>query len=222
MTKELFDKGVAFIFEGETEFYFYTELLKFFCCRNTEWTLNEKDDLSGISFIAENSTKRIVICTNIVGTITQMVHSGNWFKNSCASKYSSKMAWDVFLCYDTDSHEYDISKFQENDWKTLRENIINRKNIRVIDMAASADIEDIFLQDLPSISTFLEVVGTLTESDIPKGRKGKTRLKALFRNFGKTYHEGSRALNLIKHLNKNTIIDSKILPLLEIEKSIFK
>ena len=222
MAKETFDKGVAFVFEGETEFYFYTELLEFFCSRNTGWYLSKKDDLAGGSYVIENGKRRIVICTNTVGTITQIVHSSNWFNNSCASKYSSKMPWDVFLCYDTDSHEYDISKFQENDWKTLRMSLTNRKNICVYDMAASADIEDIFLKDLASVSTFLGLKDCLTEQDIPRGRKGKSRLKALFRDHGKTYHEGIRALNLIKHLNKNTIISSNVLPLIDIEKSIFQ
>lgn len=219
---ETFDKGIAFVFEGDTEKYFYVNLLQFICSKYEGFSFEEKDDVVGGTYVIEGNEKSIIVRINTVGTITQMVHSGNWFNNTCASKYSSKMPWDVFLCYDTDSHTGDISKFQENDWKRLRENISRRKNIHVFDMAASAEIEDVFLMDLENISIYLNAPNVLSETDIPYGRTGKAKLRSLFRSFGKTYHEGKRALDLINVLDKQKLIDSGILPLVQIETSITK
>ncbi len=218
--EEVFDKGIAFVFEGDTEKYFYINLLKFFCDKNAGWKFEEYDSIIGGVYLITTPLKRVIIHTNTVGTITQIVHSGNWFNNACAGKYSAKMPWDVFLCYDTDSHKGDVSKFQENDWKTLRANLAKRNNICVYDMAASADMEDVFLKDLASISNFLLLPKPLTVNDVPPGRKGKRRLKALFRLHGQYYHEGQRAKPLIEALDKQTIINSGILPLLLIESSI--
>lgn len=220
--KETYDKGIAFICEGDTERYFYISLLNFFCKKHADCEISELDVLSGPMYFIKHNARRIIIRINTVGTITQIVHSANWFNNTCADRYPSKMPWDVFLCYDTDSHEKDISKFQSGDWKKLRQDLNRRNNIRVIDMAASADIEDVFLSDIESISKFIGVEKTLTIADVPKGRKGKVRLKSLFRQHGKTYHEGARAKDLIEALKKNIIIESNILPLTEIEKSIFE
>ena len=219
--KESYEKGLAFIFEGDTEKYFYINFLEFLCSKHPGWSIYEIESDFGGTYIMENDTRKIIVCTNTVGTITQVVHSGNWFNNACADKYSAKTSWDVFLCYDTDSHEYDVTKFQVGDWKTLRSKITRRSNVSILDIAASADIEDVFLKDLSSISCFLGLETTLTDSDIPSGRKGKIRLKALFRKYGKTYHEGIRALPLIEALDKQKLIDIGILPLEDIENSIF-
>ncbi len=221
---ECFDKGIAFVFEGDTEKYFYITLLKFFCKKHTGWIMTEPDSDTDDTYILSNSECRILVKINTVGTITQIVHSGNWFNNMCAKKFSDKMPWDVFLCYDTDSHEDVISKFHSGDWEHLRDNITTRSNIKIIDIAASADIEDVFLKDLESISKFLGLKKDLTLDDISTGRKGKARLKNIYRKYtdqGVVYHEGIRALPLIESLDMQTIIDSGILPLGEIEKSIF-
>ncbi len=220
--KESYNKGLAFIFEGDTEKYFYINFLEFLCKKHSGWSLHEINLDFGGTYIIENQNFKIIVCTNTVGTITQVVHSGNWFNNACADKYSSKTPWNVFLCYDTDSHENDITKFQVGDWKVLRSQITRRGNVKIIDIAASADIEDVFLKDLKSISKFLELEMPLTEKDIPNGRKGKTRLKALFRKYRKIYHEGIRAIPLIEALDKQKLIDSEILPLKDIENSIFQ
>ena len=215
--KESYDKGLAFIFEGDTEKYFYINFLEFLCNKHPGWSMYETDSDFGGTYIIENDMRKIVVCTNTVGTITQVVHSGNWFNNACADKYSSKTPWDVFLCYDTDSHEHDITKFQVGDWKALRSKITRRGNVRIVDIAASADIEDVFLKDLDSVSCFLDLETPLTENTIPFGRKGKTRLKSLFREHGKVYHEGIRALPLIEALDKQKLIDINVLPLKDIE-----
>ena len=65
------------------------------------------------------------------------------------------MPWKVFLCYDTDSSEYDITKFYQDDWKLLRKDLIKAKTEEIIDLAASADIEDIILTDLSGVCAYL-------------------------------------------------------------------
>ena len=217
--RENFDFGLAFIFEGDTEKYFYINLLEFICAKHG-CLIQPVDTSVGGTYIITNKRKKIIVCTNMVGTITQITHSGNWFNNSCANKYSSKTPWKVFLCYDTDSYEADITKFQLGDWKMLRSNLTKRNNIQIIDVSASAEIEDIFLIDLESISQFLGLETELTEADIPSGGKGKTKLTKLFRENKKFYHAGIRALPLIKSLNKQRLLDSEILPLKEIENAI--
>ena len=88
----------------------------------------------------------LLIKFNIVGAVTQIIHSGKWFANTCVKKF--KIPWQVFLCYDTDSPDKDISKFYEDDWKLLRDELKKAKAKDIVDLAASADIEDVMLVDL--------------------------------------------------------------------------
>jgi len=223
MMSDEYVKGIAFILEGQTEFVFYCNYLKYLCARHPDFMLTETENLSDLDacYTLTNTTlnTKIIIMLHCFSAISQVAHSGNWFNNNCIGKHK-KIPWTVFLCYDTDSHNDNITKFHEGDWKILRDKI-NHKNTTIIDMAASADIEDLFLKDLHGIGVFLGVKSELTEDEIPKGRKGKVRLKALYRNNGQYYHEGPRAESLIKSLNMQTLIDCGLLPLIEIEKVCF-
>lgn len=220
--KETYSKGIAFVFEGDTEKYFYINFLEFLCEKYEGWSIKELDADLSETYLIEKDDQKIIVRTNTVGTITQVTHAGNWFNNACANKYSAKTPWVVFLCYDTDSYTADISKFYSGDWKNLRNKLTKRHNIKVVDIAASADIEDLFLADLGSISNYLGLEETIPSSDVPRKSKGKNSLKLLFRKYHNTYHAGYRALPLIEILNKQTLIDSGVLPLDEIEKAIFK
>lgn len=217
-----YDKGIAFVFEGDTEKCFYIELLKYFCDQHEGYEINKCMDLSGTDYFytITSALRKLLVRVNCVGTVTQITNSGNWFNKTCALKHS-KIPWDVFLCYDTDSYNASITKFHSGDWKDLRKILVSRKNIRIVDMAASAEIEDLFLTDLEGISKYLSLKKQLLQSDIPSGGKGKSKLKRLFRLNGFFYHEGNRALDLIRSLNMNVIIGSGILPLSEIERSCF-
>ena len=188
-----FSKGIAFIVEGDTEKEFYLSLLAFLCQKHSA----------------------ILVKFNVVGTITQIPHSGKWFNTQCVDKYGNKHGWVVFLCYDTDDYKNDISKFYKGDWATLR--TLLKKATAIIDIAAATDIEDIMLQDLAGICRYL---GCGIPSGI-HGRKGKVKIKNIFRDNGQTYHEGKRARKLIDTLNMQKIIDSEIVPLLTIEHIIF-
>lgn len=110
---------------------------------------------------------------------------------------------DGFLCYDTDSHHADVTKFYEGDWLILREKL-KARNVEVIDLAARAMIEDIFLYDISGICTFLGI----PKQAISRGGNGKTTVKQFFRKFGKVYHEGERAEGLIWRLDMDHIIGS--------------
>ena len=57
---------------------------------------------------------------------------------------------------------------------------------------------------------------------IPTGNKGKVKLKKLFRQVGKTYHEGKRARALIDSLDMQKIIDTSSAPLAVIENILFE
>lgn len=76
---------------------------------------------------------------------------------------------------------------------------MKKKAKAVHDIAAAADIEDIILSDIDGVSSFL---GSSSTMELPTGSKGKAKLKKLFRQVGKTYHEGKRARALIDSLDK--------------------
>lgn len=83
-------------------------------------------------------------------------------------------------------------------------------------MAANADIEDIFLTDLPGICRFLGLETPKPEKII--GKKGKSKIKRLFKIAGTTYHEGTKAKNLIDALNMEYIIENAPVKLKEIQQ----
>lgn len=205
---DVYTRGIAFIMEGSTEKVFYREFLSWLAKEyNCTFEKLPVSDGGDIIFRWTYNNEIILMKFNIVGTVTQVAHSGRWFANACAKKY--KLPWDVFICYDTDSSENDISKFFEDDWKLLRDSIRRAKAKNIIDMAASADIEDVMLTDLPGVCTFLQI-------PIPeklKGRKGKAKMKALYRSAGKTYHEGDRASEMIERLDFRKIMEEGPIPL---------
>lgn len=94
-------------------------------------------------------------------------------------------------------------------------------------MAVNAEIEDVFLLDLHGISTFMRLDKELMPEDLPKGRKGSSKMKPLFIEYRKQnkttafYHKGERARALIDCLNMGSIISAKLLPLQEIERECF-
>lgn len=211
-----FIRGIAFIVEGATEKVFYRNFLQWLADNNENYSFNKIDnpDIGEIAFEWLSGEESILIKFNVVGTVTQVVHSGKWFTNTCAKKY--KIPWQVFLCYDTDSPDKDISKFYEGDWKLLRDELKKSKAKEIIDLAASADIEDVMLVDIESICKYLGI----TAPKELKGRKGKAKMKALYRSCGNTYHEGDKAENMIKNLDFQKIINEGPIDLKKLENNI--
>lgn len=215
-----FEQGFALIMEADTEYQFYEALFLYFAKKHPECTIRRltDDDTFEPYYIVYGPFGQRIVRMNSVGTITQIHNSASWF-NSKVALTKKSVTWTVFLCYDTDNYNADVTKFYKDDWQTFRQKLTTRRVKRIVDLAAKADIEDVFLQDLHGLSTYLKLQEDLVPTDIPRGRKGSARLKQLFiqlRNQGRTtmfYHKGERARELINCLNFETIIQSSILPL---------
>lgn len=211
-----FEKGFAFILEGDTEKEFYFSFLRFLCQKHgAKLSRTVNKPAPDINYELKTDDGVFLIKFNVVNTITQVPRTGKWFNSQCAGKYDPEMDWYVFLCYDKDDYKEDISKFHEGDWAVLRKSLKRAKEI--IDVAAAADIEDVMLQDIEHICRY---IGCEPPS-VLKGGKGKIKLKNLFRDHGRYYHEGKRAKDLIDSLDMNTLIESNIVPLKEIERLLF-
>lgn len=96
--------------------------------------------------------------------------------------------------------------------------MVKAKAEEIIDLAASADIEDIILTDLSGVCAYLGI-------DVPEklsGRKGKAKMKALYRSCGNTYHEGDKAETMIESLNFQRIVDYSPLDLEKLSTALTK
>ena len=177
-----YTKGIAFIMEGATEKVFYRSFLQWLADNNEGCSFDKIDnlDIGEIAFEWKFGKESVLIKFNVVGTVTQIIHSGKWFANTCAKKY--KIPWQVFLCYDTDS----------------------------------PDIEDVMLVDLEGICKY---VGISMPTEL-KGRKGKAKMKALYRSCGNTYHEGEKTADMVKKLDFQKIIDEGPIDLHRLENEI--
>lgn len=215
-----FEKGIAFILEGDTEKVFYLSLLKHFCKKYNETKIEKRADESTgeIFYTLENPKHRVLIMFNVVGTISQMANTGSWFEKRCYGRYKN-LKWTIFLCYDTDNYTPNISKFYEDDWKELRKTISKHKTCSIVDLAAQADVEDIMLVDAEGIFRFLE----MNPFPIPSGSKGKIKMKKIFRQKGpgSAYHAGERAESLIKSLDLDKIVLNSPVPLNKIQTECF-
>lgn len=221
-----FEQGFALIMEAATEYQFYQALLLHYSKKHPECSMECLNDPVTFEpyYVIHGPFGKRVVRLNAVGTITQIHNSANWFSNRCLSGHPHTHSWTVFLCYDTDDYSDDVSKFYEGDWDAFRSQLSQLGVQSIIDLAASADMEDIFLLDLAGISRYMELAQPLTPEDIPFGRKGSARLKRLFaaqrqkQATGKVYHKGERARPLIDCLDLDHIIHENLLPLFQLEQ----
>jgi hypothetical protein len=215
-----FIRGVAFIYEGPTERVFYSSILEHYLSKHKDYGIEKMFDYNTNEyfFILSNGSRSIVVRTFTVGTVISHTRAPvSWFRNNCKQQHRN-IDWTVFLCYDTDTHNKDVSQFQEGDWKDLKKSIRSNKRTSIIDLAASSDIEDIMLLDIDGVCDFLGIPAC----PIPTGRKGKSKMKKLFREHGSCYHEGERAKALMDHLSKDTIISKSSVPFNMIDEACFK
>lgn len=214
-----YTKGIALILEGSTEKVFYRNYLEWLAVKSgCEFIRVVSKKEADIFYEWKHGETTILIKFNVVGTITQITHSGKWFINNCTKK--EKIPWYVFLCYDLDSADADISKFYAGDWKILREQLKKAKAKSIVDLAAKADIEDVMLIDLEGICRFLDIEPV--DSDSLKGRKGKAKLKQLYRSCGKSYHEGDRSNSMVSNLNFDIITNLSPIQLYRLKDAIFE
>lgn len=209
-------RGLSFIVEGATEKVFYLEYLSQLCKDKGLVLKKDLETQEDRYTIASANDEKIVMMAS-VNSVSQMTNSATWFDRACVGE-NPKVVWTVFLCYDTDEYNSDITKFHEGDWAMLRESIAPSAQ-KVVDMAAEADIEDVMLCDLPSILSFL---GLPPQTKVPPGNKGKTKLKKLYRKAAqnRAYHSGERAKDLISHLDMAKVRASAPVPLKEIDRAI--
>lgn len=215
-----FEQGIALIMEADTEYQFYEALLLHLAKKHPECTIEKLADPETFEqyYCINGPFGKRLVFLNAVGTITQIHNSISWF-NSKYSNSKRKVSWIVFLCYDTDNYNADVTKFYEGDWKHLRGELSSRRVKQIVDLAASAEIEDVFLQDLHGVSKFLELERDISLEELPSGKKGSAKLKQLIielRCQGRTkkyYHKGTRARSLIDCLDLDKIIESGVLPL---------
>lgn len=208
--------GLAFIVEGATEKVFYHEYLSQLC--ETKGLILKKDlDTQEDRYVMSSANFRRIIMMASVNSVSQMTNSATWFGRACVGE-NPGVTWTVFLCYDTDEYNSDITKFHEGDWEMLRKSIAPFAQ-KVVDMAAEADIEDVILCDLPGVLSFL---GLSPDTKVPPGNKGKTKLKTLYRKVApnKAYHSGERAKELISHLDMAKIRALAPVPLKEIDRAV--
>ena len=209
-------RGLAFILEGTTEKVFYLEYLSQLCTAKGLVLRKDLDTQEDRYAITSANDEKVVMMAS-VNSVSQMTNSATWFDRACVGE-NLEIAWTVFLCYDTDEYNSDITKFHEGDWAMLRESISPAAR-KVVDLAAEADIEDVMLCDLPGVLSFL---GLPPETEVPPGNKGKTKLKKLYRKVApnKAYHSGERARDLISHLDMAEIRSSAPVPLGEIDRAV--
>lgn len=212
-----FGFGAALIMEGATEEVFYSEFIRHLVAVHGASISRLENDGSSGSVLTRPDGISALIMMDRVGTVTQMVNSGIWFERACAGRY--QIPWFVFLCYDTDEYCSNVTKFHEGDWARLH-NQIGAQARQVIDLAASADIEDIMLCDYPGVLRFL---GLPEDTALPPGRKGKARMKRLFHMvaLNRPYHEGQKALPLIRSLDMEAIKAAAPVPFKELEETLF-
>ncbi|MBQ9057919.1 MAG: hypothetical protein IJ125_01915 [Atopobiaceae bacterium] len=215
--EKTYDIGEALIVEGSTEKVFYSEFIENRALANGV-SIAKVADGDGTNYVAtRHDGTSVLVKLNNVGTITQMTNSAEWFHRSCASRYAD-IPWTVFLGYDTDAYNSNITKFHEGDWARLR-NDIEPKAVAIIDLAAKADIEDIMLCNYTGVLSFL---GLPSNTEMPYGRKGKARMKKLHKMvaLNKPYHEGDKARPLVRALDMDEILRTAPIPLGMLEATI--
>ena len=137
---------------GATEKVFYLEYLSQLCAAKGLALRKDLDTQEDRYTITSANGEKVVMMAS-VNSVSQMTNSATWFDRACVGE-NPEIDWTVFLCYDTDEYNSDITKFHEGDWAMLRESISPAAQ-KVVDLAAEADIEDVMLCDLPGVLSFL-------------------------------------------------------------------
>lgn len=215
--RNTFDIGVALIVEGSTEKVFYSEFIK---NRANAHGVSVREVVDGDSVdyvIKRHDGFFVLVKFNNVGTVSQMTNSAAWFHRSCVLRHSN-IPWTVFLGYDTDAYNSNITKFHDGDWERLR-NDIKPNAEKIVDLAAKADIEDVMLCDYAGVLGFL---GLPPSTKLPNGRKGKAKMKKLHKMvaLNKPYHEGVKARPLVQALDMGKILQKAPIPLEVLELAI--
>lgn len=214
--------GIALIVEGPTEEELYRQFLIWACHRHPGSYFHQDRDRGEVCYImthvTSDGTQGVLVKFHSANTISRIPQAQAWFLQSCVGRHPS-VSWHVFLAYDTDGHTNPVSQAKEGDWPELR-TALSVSAESVTDLAADTDIEDVMLLDPTSVLRFL---GLPTDMPIPSGGKGKSKMKRLFRtaDIRRAYHEGSKALPLIKALDMGLVFERAGMPIDRLEAEAF-
>lgn len=208
---EGYARGFAFIVEGSTERVFYHEYLKW-CCGNLPGCM--MDQLPNKDYVIKTGQGDVLIKFNVKGSVSSVPNAMNWVRCTCSTP--SGFPWTVVLCYDTDGNA--SLNLDTRAWRRFREDLATMK-LPVIDLAADADIEDVMLADIDGVRGFLG----LNSSVEPHGRKGKAKLKSLYKavDVTQTYKSGERARDLISSLDFSVIENRAPMDIVALRQAIF-
>lgn len=214
--------GIALIVEGPTEEELYRQFLIWACHRHPGSYFHQDRDRGEVCYtmthVTSDGTQGVLVKFHSANTISRIPQAQAWFLQSCVGRHPS-VSWHVFLAYDTDGHTNPVSQAKEGDWPELR-TALSVSAESVTDLAADTDIEDVMLLDPTSVLRFL---GLPTDMPIPSGGKGKSKMKRLFRtaDIRRAYHEGSKALPLIKALDMGLVFERAGMPIDRLEAEAF-
>lgn len=214
--------GIALIVEGPTEEELYRQFLIWACHRHPGSYFHQDRDRGEVCYVMTHAmsdgTQHVLVKFHSANTISRIPQAQAWFLQSCVGRHPS-VSWHVFLAYDTDGHTNPVSQAKEGDWPELRA-ALSVSAESVTDLAADTDIEDVMLLDPAGVLRFL---GLPTDTPIPSGGKGKSKMKRLFRaaDIRRAYHEGSKALPLIKALDIGLVFERAGMPIDRLEAEAF-
>ncbi|MCD8205880.1 MAG: hypothetical protein LUD29_04640 [Clostridia bacterium] len=227
---------IVFVLEGRTDVEFYITLMTYLCRNHSVGMepveLDDSDD--AVIYTLTTDEGKSLLFVKVLYSITKIpAKITNWF-NIRRNKYGHGCKWTLFLCYDSDDYSYDTTDFGNNGsdgifskeyWISMEKELSSRAVVR--EMTAVADIEDVFLEDLNGVCEYVKSKKT-SEKDVCAvpiswtERKGKKKMEQLFRENHIRYRPGHDAPELVKFLDMETIMNSDILPLKEMEQIVFK
>lgn len=193
--------GLAFVCEGSTEKVFYRVYVER-ACEEAGLDCRGGRVMDTATLEVRGPRGAVAVLFHSMNSVSQMPHVASWFRGVCLPLYEG-VPWHVFLCYDTDEYNADITRFHEGDWAEMRRALAPHVE-EVVELAAAADIEDVMLADLPGVLRFLGLPG---DTPMPYGKSGKAKLGKLFRQSSRcrAYHKGDRARPLIEALDMDTV-----------------
>lgn len=207
--KRSFNKALALIGEGPTELVFYEEYFKALASSNQNYSFAPLNVVGEAVFCFNSYDQNTLVKMHSTNTVSQLPNASSWFYEFC-NRPNPNTPWTVVLAYDTDNYLSTVTRFHKGEWLRLRSNL-NNYAASIVDMAASADIEDLMLLDYPNV---LKYIGLPPNTPLPSGGKGKAKMKKLFRlkALNYKYREGERARPLIQSLDMDLIERTASLP----------
>ncbi len=168
--------------EGDTEVEFYKAVIAY----AREKRVNKMFDT-------------LIECRNVYGVGGFKNIALRKFVKEIKPKYGENVDFTVVLCSDTDVFE--LSQKPPINWDEVKKELQLNGASKVIMVKAKRSIEDWFLCDVDSITSFLGLrKGTKT-----KGNTGYEKLRNLFKMANKVYYKGRKNNGMISKLDISKI-----------------